>query len=1300
MGSWLLLLDLPSMPKVHVAASSMSSPTNANAAPVPATPSTTPTGESGPGTRRRGKVPRGQMVSFRNLFRYATQSDYALITLGSVAAIATGCAQPLRILLMGNVVTAFNPPDGNYDTMLEAVKTIALEFMGVGLGVVATGFVQVMCWSFTATRQAERLRVAYIAGILKQDIGWFDVNNPQTLSTKVTEAVLLIEEGIGRKVGDYWNCISMSVAGVTIGFVSGWKLSLVVVAFLPVLVVGLACMMKTTSTAVQNAIKAYAQAGAVAEESISNIRTVHVFNSVPAMTQKYTAALTLAEAAGIKKGLMTGVGGGFTFMMIFMTYAVAISYGAVVVADDNLTSDKCTTNCYDGGKVLKVFFGVIMGAMALGQANPAMEAIVSARAAAHDAYATIDLESKIDSLTDAGVTLDKVAGHIELVDVEFTYPSRPHIPVCKGYSLTIAAGEKVALVGPSGSGKSTIVSLVERFYDPIHGMVKLDGVDLKTVNPRWLRQQIGLVGQEPCLFADSIAGNIRHGKPGATLDEIHDAARRANAYDFILTFPQGFDTLVGDRGAQLSGGQKQRIAIARAIIKNPAILLLDEATSALDTESERIVQESLDALLESRKRTTIIIAHRLATIRNADRIVVLSAGKVVEQGPHDELMRLENGEYRMLVEAQSRKSPKKTSVTAFPSPSKLGSLAPKAIEPTKIEAAAPLQVKTEATPPPPSAKRAPVKVPFQRIWALSRPEMGYLALGCFGALLTGGTFPLWGTLLSQCIILFFNFSLSNHDMKMEGLKWSGYFLILGVGYCIGNVCQNYGFSVVSERLTSRLRAMGFAAMLRQEVGWYDLPEHSSGALQASLSTDCALIQKMSSDLLKNVLNVVVCLAVGFSIAFYHSWQMTLALLGVFPLMGFASKMRAKSFNPQAKEDDKEGDLLAGALLSETIGSIRTVVSFGMEQTLLARYAQHVALASAESRATAISLGFVFGLSQAMMFFSMAFLFWFGGYLISHRIIAFGDMFTVLMALMMSSFGLGTAAQALGGMGKARAATANVFAIIDRVPAIECITDVGQKLPHVAGRIEFQNVRFAYPARPDSMVYKDYNLVIEAGTTVALVGSSGSGKSTAIGLLERFYDPLDGRVLFDGVDVRSLNLSWLREHISLVGQEPVLFVGTIADNIGTGKPGSSQADIEKAAQMANAHDFIVQFPEGYKTQVGDRGAQLSGGQKQRIAIARAILRDPEVLLLDEATSALDNESERIVQASLDALLEMKKRTTIIVAHRLTTIQNADLIAVASDGRIVEQGTHHELMDMNGIYRTLVARQVAASDADAE
>lgn len=302
---------------------------------------------------------------------------------------------------------------------------------------------------------------------------------------------------------------------------------------------------------------------------------------------------------------------------------------------------------------------------------------------------------------------------------------------------------------------------------------------------------------------------------------------------------------------------------------------------------------------------------------------------------------------------------------------------------------------------------------------------------------------------------------------------------------------------------------------------------------------------------------------------------------------------------------------------------------------------------------------------------------------------------VIMAIMLGAIGLGSAGQNAADSKKVRSAASGLFKIIDRVPTIDIESDAGEQPSSVEGVLEFNNVKFAYPSRPDQTIYKDYSLRINKGETVALVGASGGGKSTAISLIERFYDPSAGSVAFDGKDLRNLNLGWLRDHVSLVSQEPSLFSGTVAENIAYGKPDASREEIMNAAKLANAHNFIMNFEHGYDTDVGDRGAQVSGGQKQRIAIARAIVRDPEVLLLDEATSALDNESEKIVQASLDNLMAGKSRTTVVIAHRLSTIRNADCIAVVDGGSIVEKGTHAELMEIpNGIYRMLVELQEGA------
>jgi ATP-binding cassette subfamily B (MDR/TAP) protein 1 len=289
---------------------------------------------------------------------------------------------------------------------------------------------------------------------------------------------------------------------------------------------------------------------------------------------------------------------------------------------------------------------------------------------------------------------------------------------------------------------------------------------------------------------------------------------------------------------------------------------------------------------------------------------------------------------------------------------------------------------------------------------------------------------------------------------------------------------------------------------------------------------------------------------------------------------------------------------------------------------------------------------------------------------------------------------------MSALSKARAAVWRILQVVDRTVPIDSMSEKGSTLPNVQGTIKFDNVHFAYPSRPDQKVCQGYNLVVESGTTVALVGASGSGKSTAVSLVERFYDPDSGSVTLDGTDLKELNVRWLREQIGLVGQEPVLFSGTIADNISSGKPGSTREQVETAAKMANAHAFIMEFPEGYDTNVGEKGGQLSGGQKQRVAIARAMIKNPKVLLLDEATSALDNESEKVVQAALDDLMNEHKRTTIVIAHRLTTIRNADKIAVVDKGRIVEEGNHDQLMAKgpDGFYFKLNSSLPSSSSTD--
>lgn len=398
------------------------------------------------------------------------------------------------------------------------------------------------------------------------------------------------------------------------------QLTLVMLVSTPVLAISMGILAKIQASLTENELKAYAKAGGVAEEVFSSIRTVMAFGGQKKEIDRFHENLAYAKKAGIKRGMATGIGAGLVWGIIYASYALAFWYGI------SLILAACDDNSYTSSDLLIVFFSVLIGAMQIGQAAPYMEAFSVARGAAASIFAIIDRVPPIDSSSNEGLVPDDVKGKISFRDVHFHYPSRPDVKILQGISFDVTPGQTIALVGASGCGKSTCIQLLQRFYDPISGSITVDGNEVRELNLGWLREQMGVVGQEPVLFGTTIGENIRYGRDGVSDEEMERAAKAANAHDFIQKLPRKYNTLVGERGAQLSGGQKQRIAIARAIVRHPKILLLDEATSALDTQSESVVQKALDRARQG--RTTIIVAHRLTTIRNADRIIVIKNGVI------------------------------------------------------------------------------------------------------------------------------------------------------------------------------------------------------------------------------------------------------------------------------------------------------------------------------------------------------------------------------------------------------------------------------------------------------------------------------------------------------------------------------------------------------------------------------------------------------------------------------------------------------------------------------------------------
>ncbi|KAJ0651011.1 putative ABC-type xenobiotic transporter [Helianthus annuus] len=976
-----------------------------------------------------------------------------------------------------------------------------------------------------------------------------------------------------------------------------------------------------------------------------------------------------------------------------------------------------------------------VGHVSLGQASPCLSAFAAGQAAAFKMFETINRKPEIDAYDTKGKVLDDIRGDIELKDVYFSYPARPDEEIFSGFSLCISSGTTAALVGESGSGKSTVISLLERFYDPQQGEVLIDNINLKEFQLKWIREKIGLVSQEPVLFTSSIKDNILYGKDGASMDEIRVAIELANAAKFIGKLPQGLDTMVGEHGTQLSGGQKQRVAIARAILKDPRILLLDEATSALDAESERVVQEALDRIMVN--RTTVIVAHRLSTVRNADMIAVIHRGKMIEQGSHSELVQDPEGAYSQLIKLQevdsdsesedqqtekeltspsghkishrrsssSHRPSKSQSFRLSPSPHSMSplphglSLSPHSMSPLPLSphSMSPLPHGLPPSPqvhdPPPesmekdldeSSKDRP-QVPLRRLAYLNKPEIPVLIMGSIAAIINGTIYPMFSILLSRMIKTFYE---PPHKLRSDSKYWSVMFLLLGLVAFVAYPGRSYLFAVAGSKLIKRIRSLCFEKVVNMEVGWFDKPENSSGAIGARLSVDAASVRGLVGDALAQIVQDSASVATGLVIAFAACWQLALIILAMIPLMsanGYVQMQAMKGLSSDSKLMYEEASQVA----NDAVGSIRTVASFCAEEKVMQLYRNKCEGPKQAGIKQGLITGIGFGASYFLLFCLYAASFYIGARFVESGITNFEDVFRVFFALMLAALAVSQSSAFGPDTTKAKSSANSVFAILDRESEIDSSDESGLTLETVKGEIEIRHVSFRYPTRPDVEIFRDLCLTIHSGKTVALVGESGSGKSTVIQLLQRFYNPDSGCITLDGTELHNFQLKWLRLQMGLVSQEPVLFNGTIRANIAYGKDGdATEAEILAASELANAHNFISGLHEGYNTKVGERGVQMSGGQKQRVAIARAIVKSPKILLLDEATSALDAESERVVQDALDKV--MINRTTVVVAHRLSTIRGADVIAVVKNGVIVEIGKHEKLINIkDGFYASLVA-----------
>ncbi|GAB1222508.1 hypothetical protein ENUP19_0113G0016 [Entamoeba nuttalli] len=1285
--------------------------------------------------RKNKKPDDSGSVTVRQLYRYANWLDLILLAIGIFGSIGCGVLTPCQMLVMGDMVDTFNTndllkafpsPDAMYDpqyylpfnhqvteTVSDTINDLVLKMVCFAIGSGVGSFLMTFCFFVMSERQGIKIRMLYFRALLRQDAGWYDFHESGELTSRIASDVQQIQDGMSQKFGIIFQTTTSFIAGYAIGFAKDWDLTLVIMSMSPFIVLSMTLLAVFATKFTVLGEESLGNAGAIAEATIGNMRTVHSLGQEHEFCEMYNEKIRVVDRYNVLKGLTVGLGLGAVMFFIMGAFSLGSWYASVVLrgkgGKKNVTA----------GDVMIVFICVLIATQGLSIIAIPLNIFATAKASAYRIYQTIDRIPDIDCRSTAGECPTECNGNITLEDVQFRYPTRPTKQILGGLDLEIKKGQTVALVGASGCGKSTTIQLVQRNYDPVGGSVKLDGKDLRDLNIKWLRNQIGLVGQEPILFACTIRENIMLGARDGetpTEEEMIECAKMANAHEFISHLPEGYDTMVGEKGAALSGGQKQRIAIARALIRKPTILLLDEATSALDTQSEKIVQQALEKA--SQGRTTIVVAHRLTTVRNASRICVFHQGEIIEQGTHQELMDLK-GTYYGLVKRQSMEE-EVDQETVENDLKKIREQENKEAEEinqhkntdTNEDPDIVQKLENEYNSEMKKLKHSNRFVLLRVILDNFKHEWFLSTFGFIGGIGGGAIFPFFTLKIVDLImcLLSINSDTLTDDQKDTIKNICIIVVVIGVASFLSFFMYIGLFLSAGFKMIGRVRKDMYHSIMHQNISWFDRKENMVGSLTTRLASDPTTLQGISGERVGNVIHIISTIGFALGIAFYYDWKVSLAVMAVSPVLIVVVFINGKLNSLEACPAQAAYEK-SGITLVEAVESVRTVQSLTREEHFYEVFKDALREPRIGIYKWAPLLSIFMCLTTLLTQVMNPYGFYIGTYLIKKKsnydlpvpdfMIQFSDKFEemqkAIMAVIFAAQAVGNLGNIVPDIGKAVRAAKNTYDVIDRKPTIDCYSEEGETFNDVKGEIEFKDICFRYPTRPDNSVLKGISFKVEQGKTVALVGASGCGKSTSVQLIERFYDPTHGDVLLDGHNIKDLNIHFLRSQIGMVGQEPVLFAESVMDNIRRGVPKGvevSNEQIYAAAKMANAHDFISAMPEGYNTMVGDRGAQISGGQKQRIAIARALIRNPKVLLLDEATSALDSESEKIVQDALDKAA--KGRTTIVIAHRLSTIQNADQICVIMRGRIAERGTHQELLDLKGFYYTLAMQQFGTVD----
>ena len=1246
---------------------------------------------------------------FKLLYHLSGKKEMTLMILGVIGSIVSAISGPIMSFNFGGAINNFSDIQNvdinnilykdRIENFLQNIEKIIQRYIILGGILFVSNFLQAFCWQYSAFLQIYKLKENYFSLIMSQEQAYFDNSNSFEIVTKVQTQLEQIELGLGDKFGYIIQMCFTVITGITISFIISLRLSLIVLTVSPLTLFLIFFFTYNIKKASQISKRAYQRAGGIAEEILYNIQTVCSFGNFEYEKERFNKNIDIVFKCDKDKAFKFGISQSIIGLSTYIAFTVAIFYGKKLILEKEINDNN--GNEFKVGDILVVVLSMNTAVWSISCIAPNLKIIIDAANSSKDYFELLNRQPKIYfSLFPIKKPKDEIFGEIEFRNITFSYDGNKN--VLDNFNLKVEPGKKIALVGESGCGKSTVVNLLERIYEidfcndekmneRNNSGIFLDDVNIKDYDLEYYRTLIGYVQQEPVLFNKSIKDNIIFGREeqikNMNLDInklIKEACILANVEEFITKVNGGLNYKVGIGGSKLSGGQKQRIAIARAILLKPKIIILDEATSALDYKNELEVQKALDNL-KSENITTFVISHRLNTIINSDMIYFMKEGKIVEEGTHKDLF-FQNGLYKNLIKNQ---------VDEF------GELLIK----RNIQIKTPQKFKKELI-----RKRSLIllnddenqngnlmPLSIKTLFLIVKKKNYLIILGLFSSVLAGVSITLCG--------YFFGFIINSlSEKKVEKLIsetnfWGTVYLIDSIFIAIFLFFKLYSLDTISSFLTSNLRKMIFKKYLELDMSFFDEIENSPGALLTKLSIDTIQLNSVFQMIIGDIFHCLGSLITGLTLAIFYDWRLTLVSFCFIPFIICSNLLVAKT-KRSGRESYKKNNIKAGSILSESVLNTKTIFSFNFQKQSVKLYMEILNSETKSFVRDSLLFGLLMGFGIFCSFMNHSALFYFSEKFFLKNTLDYKKMNVTIQILILMTSSIYNGIRGIFDIKTARSSFRSIFSLLNTVNKINNTPESNKdkKLPDkLKGKIEFKDVYFKYPINLDEEEENDksdnshktnyildkVSFKIEPGQKVGLVGFSGSGKSTVIKLLERFYEPIKGNIYIDDVDIKDYNLLELRKKIGLVGQEPILFRTSIFNNIKYGKLNSKQDLVVEAAKNSSI-DYLLNIHNN-KENLQDTKSKISGGEKQRVSIARAFLKDPKILLLDEPTSALDKKNEIEVTQSLDKL--MKGRTTFFVTHRLDSIINADVILVFENGKLIQKGTHQELIKQEGEYKNL-------------